>query len=550
MCGITAIFNKCKIKSVEIKQLLKTIEHRGPDDTIYYKDTNAHIGFVRLGIMDPLDGNQPFYSKDNKIVGVVNGEIYNYKKLISDHGIETKTESDCEVLIHLYNLYGSNFMRDVKVDGMFSFIIYDTENNIIVTGRDFMGIIPFYIAFDVHGNIYFTSEMKNVNHCNNIQIYEPGVITIITNFDYVNRCHYNYYSKPWFNDSNYLPIGGSSELNMIFTRAVQSHIMSDVKFGVLLSGGLDSSLIASIVSNTNKNSKPITTFSIGLKGSPDLESALTVAKFLKTKHYNFEYTVEDGLDVMEEVIYHIETFDTTTIRASIPMYILARKIKALGFKMVLSGEGADEMFGGYLYFHKAPNQEEFKKETVSKMKKLYYYDNQRANKSMMAWGIEVRVPFQDRDMIDYVMDMDPVVKMCKDDLQKDRIQKHILRSAFDTPGFKYLPTDILWRQKEQFSDGVGYNWIKSLKTLADSRVSDCQISQASLIYPIMTPTTKEEFMYRTIYETKFSKPTLDTINFEKSVACSTQSALKWSALRNVACDPSGLCIDDIHLNDS
>lgn len=544
MCGIFTLFGK-NIETVKFKQYLDKIVHRGPDATTIYSDNIAKIGFVRLSIMDVTNGHQPFENED--IISVTNGEIYNYKDLKNKYleGTVFKTDSDCEIILHLYQKFGFYFMKEVKVNGMFAFVIYDKSKGEVIVGRDFMGIIPLYKGYDNIGNLYFSSEAKAIDHCTNIEIFQPGEIHKYKDENFND--FYTYYNEDWLVQPNHIPsykINNNikfMELREKFINAVESHMMADIKYGVLLSGGLDSSLVASIVERKLlREGKPIlTTFSIGLKDSPDLISAKKVADYLGTNHYTFTYTEKEGIECLRNVINHIETYDTTTIRASTPMYILARRIKSLGFKMVLSGEGADEMFGGYLYFHKAPNYIEFQKELVSKMKKLHYYDNLRANKSMLAWGIESRVPFQDRDMIDYVMNIDPVDKMCG-----DKIQKYILRKAFDDKINPYLPDDILWRQKEQFSDGVGYNWIDSLKALGESMISEQQMKLATNIYPINTPNTKEEFLYRKIYEELFSSATGKTINFEKSIACSTEAALKWDKLQNQKYDPSGLCIDD------
>ena len=548
MCGILTLFGS-NITNICIDQLLKKIVHRGPDNSSKYEDGSAKIGFVRLGIIDLEKGNQPF-ELDN-IVAVTNGEIYNYKELKQKYfnNVEFSSNSDCEIIPHLYKKFGFSFMNDVDIQGMFAFIIYNKLTKQIIVGRDFMGIIPLYIGYDNLGNIYFSSELKGINHCNNIEVYKPGSIKMYTNL--IEEDSYEYYKEEWFINKNFMPnyrIDNEYRINELkenFIKSVESHMMSDAKYGVLLSGGLDSSLVASIVKNKllrDNSSYILNTFSIGLEGSPDLKAAVKVAEFLQTKHHSFTYTIEEGLSALKEVIFHTETYDTTTIRSSIPMYLLSRKIKALGFKMVLSGEGADEMFGGYLYFHKAPNAIEFQKELVLKMKKLHYYDNLRANKSMLAWGIEARVPFQDKDFITYVMNIDPRDKMCS-----DKIQKYILRKAFDQFGNEFLPDDILWRQKEQFSDGVGYGWIDSLKKMAELKVSDNQMSLVEKIYPKNTPNTKEEFMYRMIFESIYSKTAVDVVNFEKSIACSTESALKWEKLKNQNYDPSGLCIDD-HIN--
>jgi asparagine synthase (glutamine-hydrolysing) len=544
MCGILTIFGK-NIHNVNLDILLRKIVHRGPDNTSKYEDIFSKIGFVRLAIMDVFNGNQPF--QIDNIISVTNGEIYNYKELKDIYFKDTnfKSNSDCEIIIHLYRKFGFEFMNKVEVKGMFAFVIYNTDSKEVIVGRDFMGIIPLYKSYDQLGNIYFCSELKAIDHCTNIKIYPPGLICKFSDGDKIDS--YNYYKEKWFIDNSYIPnyrINTDAkflELRNKFIDAVESHMMTDIKYGVLLSGGLDSSLVASIVKrkmvrdNIKEN---LNTFSIGLKGSPDLESAQKVADFLGTNHYGFTYTIEEGLSAIRDVIYHTETYDTTTIRASTPMYLLSRKIKSFGFKMVLSGEGADEMFGGYLYFHKAPNAVEFQKELVLKMKKLHFYDNLRANKSMLAWGIETRVPFQHKDMINYTMNIDPQDKMCG-----DKIQKYIIRKAFDDKHDPYLPEEILWRQKEQFSDGVGYGWIDSLKELGESQISDYQMKLVNQIYPKNTPNTKEEFLYRTIYESLFSKTTIDVVNFEKSIACSTASALKWEKLQNQTYDPSGLCID-------
>jgi len=544
MCGIFAILGK-NYDYNSFKRSLTKLRHRGPDYTGTYCCGDFILGHERLTIVGLETGNQPLIYKN--IYLIANGEIYNhvelkYRIISEGYAGEFKSDSDCEILIHLYNHYGEDFQQRCTIYGMYAYVICDSTLNKYIVGRDLYGIIPLYIGWSKN-NIYIASELKALNDCCTIEIFKPRSYIVGTFAFLDSKLNYrNHGTQKWLTDENYIPhtVYKPYELKQLFVNAVKRHLMCDVNYGVLLSGGLDSSLVASIVNKFRKGDTKLKTFSVGLSNSPDIKAARSVAKYLDTDHHEIIYTVEEGYYALKEVIYTLETFDVTTIRASVPMYIMARKIKSIGIKMVLSGEGADEMFGGYLYFHKAPNKEEFQKELVRKMKKLHMYDNLRANKSLMAWGIETRVPFQDTEFVDYVMNIDPKYKMCNE----GRIQKHILRESFVGD---YLPDDVLWRQKEQFSDGVGYGWIDGLKEKAASIVTDQMMALSSKAYPVSTPLTKEAYMYREIFSNLFKCSELTTVPYEKSIACSTASVMHWDKEFANNSDPSGLSIKDVHL---
>lgn len=549
MCGIVCAFDLKEDASLLKEQILdmsKKIRHRGPDWSGIYCGDNAILSHERLSIIDPTSGNQPIYSKDKKLILAANGEIYNHKELREKLSInyEFQTESDCEIILALYKEKGVDFLNDLN--GMFAFALYDVDNNSYLIARDHMGIIPLYKGYDEKGTFYVASELKALEGvCIDIEIFEPrhylhgknGYGTSMT----------KWYHKDW---TNYENIKSNetviSNIKDSLEKAVHRQLMSDVPYGVLLSGGLDSSIISAIAakyaakrieSNDVEDAwyPRLHSFAVGLESSPDLKAAKSVADYIGTVHHEVKFTIDEGLDALKDVIYHLETYDVTTVRASTPMYLLARVIKSMGVKMVLSGEGSDELFGGYLYFHKAPNAKEFHEETVRKLNKLHLYDCNRANKSLSAWGVEGRVPFLDKEFMDIAMRINPNDKM----ITGERMEKWILREAFKD----YLPKDILWRQKEQFSDGVGYNWIDTLKELVIENVSDEEFNNAKSRFPIQPPKNKEEYYYRTIFEKHFPSDTASMcVPSVASVACSTAEALAWDESFINSNDPSGRAV--------
>ncbi|XP_051134600.1 asparagine synthetase [glutamine-hydrolyzing]-like [Andrographis paniculata] len=550
MCGILAVLgcsDDCQTKRARVLELSRRLKHRGPDWGGIYKHGDCYLAHQRLAIIDPESGDQPLFSEDKKIVVTVNGEIYNHEELrslISNHNFETG--SDCDVIAHLYEEYGEDFIN--MLDGIFSFVLLDTSTNNFLVARDAIGITSLYIGWGLDGSVWVSSELKGLHdECEHFESFPPGHL-----YSSKNGGLKRWYNPPWFSEAvpytPYDPI----VLRQAFERAVIKRLMSDVPFGVLLSGGLDSSLVASVTArymSTSKAAKQygfqLQSFCIGLEGSPDLLAAKEVADYLGTVHHEFHFTVQDGIDQIEDVIYHIETYDVTTIRASTPMFLMSRKIKSLGVKMVLSGEGADELFGGYLYFHKAPNKEEFHRETCRKIKALHLYDCLRANKATSAWGLEARIPFLDKEFIDVAMNIDPKWKMIKP--EEGRIEKWILRRAFDDEEKPYLPKHILYRQKEQFSDGVGYSWIDGLKAHAEQHVSDKMMLNAGSIFPHNTPSTKEAYYYRMVYERLFPQNSaLLTVPGGPSVACSTAAAVEWDESWSKNLDPSGRAALGVH----
>lgn len=550
MCGIVAIYNNQikfdKDMRSKCLKMSKKVRHRGPDWSGIYSSENAILAHERLSIVDIKSGRQPLFSNDESIILTVNGEIYNHLDFRNSSEIDYKyqTNSDCEVIIPLFKEYGKDLLN--HLNGIFSFFLYDKLENAFFVARDPIGVIPLYMGKDKNGTSYFSSEMKSlVGKCQNIKEFPPG--HYMTNND---TKPIKYYKKNWMIFDNIKNYNSKKDLNNSLENAVKRQLMSDVPFGVLLSGGLDSSIISSIVKKFSKKRiesdqkkdawwPQIHSFAVGLKGSPDLKAANKVSKDLGTVHHEIHFTIQEALDSLEDVIYYLETYDVTTVRASTPMYLMARYIKSMGIKMVLSGEGADEIFGGYLYFHKAPNSKEFHEETVRKIDKLHLYDCLRANKSLSAWGVEGRVPFLDKEFIDYSMNLDPKLKM----ISSDKIEKHILRESFKG----YLPDDILWRQKEQFSDGVGYSWIDSLKEYADKAISENDFINRSEIFPVNTPKSKEEFLFRRIFEKHFPGDDCALcVPSSKSVACSTEEALKWDKSFLDMNDPSGRSIKKIH----
>eukprot|EP00930_Biecheleria_cincta_P000986 TRINITY_DN102166_c0_g1_i1.p1 TRINITY_DN102166_c0_g1~~TRINITY_DN102166_c0_g1_i1.p1 ORF type:complete len:596 (+),score=103.03 TRINITY_DN102166_c0_g1_i1:66-1853(+) len=563
MCGILALFGLPNAENVR-KQAVdaaKLLRHRGPDWSGIYCEESTIIAHERLAIVDPDSGDQPLFNKAKDLVLGVNGEIYNYEEL--QDGLHERapgkhtflTKSDCEVLLHLYAEDGIDFLTKNHVCGMFAFAIWDKRSNSYVVARDTVGIIPLYIGWGSDGSVRVSSELKALHKfCERYEEFPPGHI-----LDSKTGQRRLFYTPRWYEPSP-MP---TEEIALVtlreaFEAAVISHMMSDVPYGVLLSGGLDSSLVASIMSRNcqrrHGSAEPaawpqLHSFSIGLEGSPDLKAAREVAKYLGTVHHEYVFTVQEGLDALPDVIYHLETFDVTTCRAATPMYLMARRIRASGVKMVLSGEGADEIFGGYLYFHKAPNPEEFHAENVRKIKQLHLYDCLRANKAMMAWGVEARVPFLDRRFMEIAMGFDPTQKMCRDKDGKPRCEKWILRKAFDVPGSRaYLPKEVLWRQKEQFSDGVGYSWIDSIKAHAETLISDQQLATAEHRFPVKTPRTKEAYMIRQHFAQHFGENTAaaGTVGWQDSIACSSEVALKWDASFQGRADASGRSVAGVH----
>ena len=550
MCGIVCAFdiksNSDFVRSNVLKMAQK-VRHRGPDWSGVYSDNNAVLAHERLAIVDPTSGKQPIISDDGNKVIAVNGEIYNHKdlkeKYASDYNF--KTESDCEVILALYEKKGINFLNDLN--GIFGFALYDSSNDKYIVARDHMGIIPLYMGWDEENIFYVSSELKSLEGvCNKIELFPPGYY-LDSNIGKLKK----WYDPKWIS-YNYVKDSETKikEIHDSLSAAVKRQLMSDVPYGVLLSGGLDSSITSALakkfaskrIESDDKQDAwwpQLHSFSVGLEGAPDLKAAKIVADHIGTVHHEINFTVQEGIDAIRDVIYHLETYDVTTVRASTPMYLMARAIKSLGIKMVLSGEGADELFGGYLYFHKAPNSKEFHEETVRKLDKLHQYDCLRANKSLAAWGIEGRVPFLDKQFIDVAMEINPEDKMIKN----GRIEKWVLREAFKD----YLPESVLWRQKEQFSDGVGYSWIDSLKELVEDKVSDSDFKNSLKIFPINPPQNKEEFYYRTIFHDHFSSDAAaKSVPSVPSVACSTPQALLWDeAFKNMN-DPSGRSISNIH----
>ena len=551
MCGFVGAFELTQDLEVlrsQVLKMAKKIRHRGPDWSGIYCGDKAVLAHERLSIVDITSGGQPLYSKDKKLVLAVNGEIYNHRSIRAKYAdkYEFQSQSDCEVLLALYQDKGIDMLEDLN--GIFAFALFDIENNRYIIGRDHMGIIPLYIGYDKAGQLYVASELKALEgFCPNIKEFPAG--------------HYldsregevkQWYKRDWMTYDNVKD--NSTDIDVLrkgLEDAVHRQLMSDVPYGVLLSGGLDSSIISAVakkfaarrVENDNQTEAwwpQLHSFAIGLKGAPDLIAARKVAEHIGTVHHEINFTVEEALDALSDVIYHIETYDVTTVRASTPMYLLARFIKSMGVKMVLSGEGSDEIFGGYLYFHKAPDAKALHEETVRKLDKLHLYDCLRANKTLSAWGVEGRVPFLDKEFMDIAMRINPADKMCG---RNGKIEKHVLRQAFEG----YLPESVTWRQKEQFSDGVGYNWIDSLREMAEKKVSDKQMERAAERFPINPPMSKEEYWYRTMFEEHFpSASAASTVPSVPSVACSSAVALEWDESFKNRIDPSGRAIKSVH----
>ena len=549
MCGIVCAFD-LKEKSEDLRpqilEMAKTIRHRGPDWSGVYSDDKAILAHERLAIVDPASGKQPLFSEDKKLILAANGEIYNHRELRKQFpDYHFQTESDCEVILALYKEKGFDFIDEMN--GIFGFAIYDVEKDEYFIARDHMGIIPLYIGWDKKGTFYVASELKALEGvCTKIQLFPPGHYLSSKDGKFVQ-----WYKRDW---EDYEAVKDNkteiSAIRKALEDAVHRQLMSDVPYGVLLSGGLDSSVISAIAKKyaqrrieTDDTSEAwwpqLHSFAVGVVGSPDLTAARKVADHIGTIHHEIKFTIQEGLDAIKDVIYQLETYDITTIRASTPMYLMARVIKSMGIKMVLSGEGADELFGGYLYFHKAPNAREFHEETVRKLSKLHMYDCLRANKSLAAWGIEGRVPFLDKEFMDVAMRINPQDKM----INGERMEKWVVRKAFED----MLPESVVWRQKEQFSDGVGYSWIDTLKVVVDQEVTDEQLANAHFRFPIQKPQNKEEYYYRTIFESHFpSDAAALCVPQEPSVACSTKIALEWDeAFKNMN-DPSGRAVSKVH----
>lgn len=552
MCGIFGILDiKTDVSELRSKalELSKLLRHRGPDWSGIWNNDNAILCHERLAIVDVDNGAQPLTNRSENHILAVNGEIYNHKELEQtlDTPYDFKTKSDCEVILPLFEAHGPAFLDQLK--GMFAFVLYNKEDDTYLIARDHIGIIPLYTGFDEHGNFYISSEMKAlVPICKTVQEFPPGHYLWSKTGELTQ-----YYQREWRDYDNVKDNETNlDDLKAAFEKAVKSHLMSDVPYAVLLSGGLDSSLVSAVaakyvakrVEDGDKSDAwwpRLHSFAVGLEGAPDLVAAKKVADMIGTVHHEIHFTVQEGLDAIRDVIYFLETYDVTTIRASTPMYLMSRKIKAMGIKMVLSGEGSDEIFGGYLYFHKAPNAQEFHEETVRKLDRLHMFDCARANKATCAWGVEARVPFLDKEFIDVAMRLNPKDKM----IAGDRMEKWVLRKAFDNGEF--LPPEILWRQKEQFGDGVGYSWIDSIKEKAEEMVSDQQMQTAEFRFPVNTPDTKEGYFYRSIFEEFFPQESaVKCVPGGKSIACSTVEALAWDESFLNAADPSGRSVKDVH----
>ena len=561
MCGIVSIFN-IKEQTQELRQkalrMSQKIRHRGPDWSGICCKGSAILAHERLSIVDPESGKQPLFSPDGSQVLAVNGEIYNHKD-IRQHfagSYEFQTGSDCEVILALYREMMAKTSEPTCADitamieqlsGIFAFALYDSERDTFLIARDPIGVIPLYIGYDKDGKVYVASELKALEgQCDSYEPFLPGHF-------YWSRTPKmkRYYTRDWFSYDAVKNNGASvADVHDALEDAVKRQLMSDVPYGVLLSGGLDSSVISAIAEKYSANrieedcKSPawwprLHSFAVGLKGAPDLAKARLVADHIGTVHHEINYTIQEGLDAIRDVIYFIETYDVTTVRASTPMYLLARVIKSMGIKMVLSGEGADEIFGGYLYFHKAPTAQAFHEETVRKLSKLYLYDCLRANKSLSAWGVEGRVPFLDKEFLDVAMRLNPEAKMCPG----NTMEKKIVREAFAD----MLPEEVAWRQKEQFSDGVGYSWIDTLKEITAVAVSDEQMEHAAERFPINPPRNKEEYYYRSIFAEHFpSDSAARSVPSVPSVACSTAEALAWDAAFKNMNDPSGRAVAGVH----
>lgn len=560
MCGILTILDidPSRSNAAELRRqalaMARKIRHRGPDWSGIYSDDRAILVHERLSIVDVEHGAQPLVDTLQGTVLAVNGEIYNHKELRRGlrEAHDFQTLSDCEAILYLYDeLSPRDFLN--RMNGIFAFVLYDPKRETYLIARDPIGVIPLYLGWDREERLYVASEMKAlVGHCERIREFPPGHFYLGHEAD---KGFQRYYEPGWA-EPGYVPDTpyDPATLRSALEAAVRRQLMCDVPYGVLISGGVDSSLVAAIAAQYRDGrveeggTTPawwprIHSFAVGLKGAPDLAPARLVADHIGAIHHEIHFTVQEGLDALPDVIHHLETFDITTVRASTPMYLMMRKIRAMGIKMVLSGEGADEIFGGYLYFHKAPDGAELHAETVRKLQKLHLYDCARANKSSAAWGVEARVPFLDREFLDVAMRLDPAVKLPRNAPRPRPIEKYPLRKAFDG----LIPDEVLWRQKEQFSDGVGYGWIDSLKATAEGEISDAMMRGAAERFPVKTPETKEAYYYRQIFEHHFPSATaVNCVPFERSVACSTETALRWDASFANQADPSGRAVIDVH----
>jgi len=550
MCGIVGVFDlKTDAQALrpQVLEQSKKIRHRGPDWSGIYCGEKAIIAHERLSIVDPVSGGQPLYSKDKKLILGVNGEIYNHRAIRekTKAHYEYQTGSDCEVILALYKEKGTAFLDDLN--GIFAFALYDEEKDAYLIARDHIGIIPLYMGWDKSGNFYVASELKALEgYCSKIQEFPPASYLYSRDGE-MKR----WWTRDWMDYEHVKDNPASIDgLKKALEQAVHRQLMSDVPYGVLLSGGLDSSVTSALAKKfaakriEEEDQKDawwpqLHSFVIGLEGSPDLAAARKVADHLGTIHHEIHYTIQEGLDAIRDVIYHLETYDVTTIRASTPMYMMARVIRSMGIKMVLSGEGADEVFGGYLYFHKAPGPEEFHKETLRKLSKLNLYDCLRANKSLAAWGVEGRVPFLDKEFLDVAMRFNPKEKMAGN----GRMEKWVVRKAFED----LLPASVAWRQKEQFSDGVGYGWIDTLKKIAHEKVTDDMMKHAHFRFPVNTPMSKEEYLYRSVFSGHFpSDQAAACVPSVPSIACSTAEALAWDESFRKNADPSGRAVNGVH----
>ncbi|MDD4097393.1 MAG: asparagine synthase B [Lentisphaeria bacterium] len=566
MCGFVGVFevgaDQQALLRKQVLQMSKKVRHRGPDWSGIFSCERAVIAHERLAIVDPLSGKQPLFSKDGKLVLAVNGEIYNHQDIRRELAgqYEFLTQSDCEVILALYRLYGPGCLE--KLNGIFAFALYDQDQDAYFIGRDHIGVIPLYQGWDSEGQYYVASELKALEGvCCTIEEFQPGQY-----FYSPDARPTAWYTRDWMSYGAVEKNASSIDaVRAGLEAAVKRQLMSDVPYGVLLSGGLDSSVIAAVTKRFAPHRVEsgdakleawwprLHSFAVGLEGAPDLLAARKAAEHIGTVHHEVHFTIQEALDVLPDVVYHLETYDITTIRASTPMFLLARAIKAMGIKMVLSGEGSDELFGGYLYFHKAPNAREFHEETVRKLGKLHLYDCLRANKALAAWGVEGRVPFLDKEFMDVAMRLNPADKMSQGRILPptagphgaDRIEKWILREAFKD----YLPEEIVWRQKEQFSDGVGYSWIDTLKAMTAAQVTDQQFAAAARRFPVNTPLNKEEYYYRSLFAEWFpSESAAACVPHEASVACSTAIALEWDAAFKKMNDPSGRAVRGVHAN--
>ena len=549
MCSVLAILNLDPAEPPPRERALalsRLQRHRGPDWSGVFAHERAVLAHNRLAIVDVEHGAQPLQNRAGTHILAVNGEIYNHRELEAGlaRPFDFRTKSDCEVILALYAQEGADFLD--RLNGIFAFVLYDADEDRYIVARDHLGIVPLYTGYDDDGRFYAASEMKALTPvCRTVSEFPPGHV-----LDSADGTARPYYHRSWRSYAAATDEPCPAKVREALKAAVHRQLMSDVPYGVLLSGGLDSSIISAVAQRYSRHRiedddrteawwPRIHSFCIGLEGSPDLASAQLVADHIGTVHHQFHFTVQEGLDALSDVIHHLETFDVTTVRAATPMYLMARRIRTLGIKMVLSGEGADEVFGGYLYFHRAPDARSFHEETVRKLDRLHQFDCLRANKAMAAWGVEARVPFLDKEFLDVAMSIDPAAKM-----PAGGIEKRILREAFAD----YLPDEVLWRQKEQFSDGVGYSWIDSLKDFAERGVSDRELASASHRFPHNPPTDKEAYLYRRIFESHFPPAAAHCVPGGPSVACSTPEALAWDDQLSRTVDPSGRAVAGVHVD--